>query len=319
MANGLVHNKHTMNTEHRRFVNTRRLNQIKSLIRQLPLSILMIILVLFLVSPMVAVVGASVGETAYLRFPPEGFTLKWYSTVLKRGEFVDSLSLSLWVAVTSATIAVTLGFLIALGLNSVSLQGSQTASKQHAFWAKLDILNPEVGGRVVRNFVLSPMMLPVIVLAVAYLHFFAMSGMSSSVASIFLSHLVLTLPFGVLLAEVGLGNVDPLYTRAAEGLGASRLTILRRVVLPLSKGGTIAGWAFAFVVSFGDSTIALLLQGPQRVTAPVEIFNRLYAAPFDPIVAAMAGIVTIITLFLLAVALGLAERGGGVFGTKRSN
>lgn len=267
------------------------------------------ILALFLVSPIVTVIFASFGRSKSLSFPPKSFTLHWYIDMFDRGEFTNSLALSILIGVICATVSTLLGFASAVSLNAYSQ--TYAMSRKSGFRAKVEqFVSRLQSGRMLRNVLLSPMMLPQIVIAVAFLHYFSATSFAYSPLSILLSHVVLTLPFAVMLSEVGIGAVDNLLPKAAESLGSGWFRTLIRVVVPLSKSGIVSAWGFAFIVSFGDATVALLLQGPSSVTIPVQIFNSLYAAPFDPVVAAEAGFVSVFTLVVLAVALLFAERGG---------
>ncbi|MEP9382972.1 ABC transporter permease [Nocardioides cheoyonin] len=260
----------------------------------------------FLLAPIVVVLAASLTERAYLTFPPHGVSLKWYRDAFAQQDFVDSLKFSVWTAAVVATLAALIAYLLALALGSTSILGHRRALTRLVTWLRVGTLS----ARTIRLTAIMPMMLPVIVLAVALLQFFARIGIVSSPLSIIFGQLVMCLPFAVLMAEIGLGHVDPSTCLAAESLGASKLRVLRTIVVPASSSGLAVAWAFSFVVAFGDSTVALLLQGPGQITAPIDIFNVLYFNPFAPTVAAMAGLLAVITFACLTVGIAVLERGG---------
>jgi len=270
----------------------------------------MVIVSAFLVAPIVVVLAASLTSRAYLTFPPHGLSLKWYGSAFAQGGYVSALVFSLWTAALVACLSALLGYLLALSLGSISTvwrPGARPTPLARAVsWLRVG----SASARTVRLLALVPVMLPLIVVAVALLQFFSSIGLVYSPLSIVFGQLVMCLPFGVMMTELGMARVDSSACLAAESLGASRFRVLRTVVLPASSSGIAGAWAFSFVIAFGDSTIALLLQSPGQITAPVDIFNVLYFNPFAPTVAAMAGLLAVITFVCLAIGVAFFERSG---------
>lgn len=258
----------------------------------------------FLIAPIVVVLVASLTTKEYLTFPPVGLSLHWYRYAFDNGTFMASLVFSLWVSAVVASLATVLGFFVALGINrAFTAQSSKSTG-----WSRLVLMLDNQTSAAIRLLGIAPLMLPVLVLAVALLAMAAETHLQASPLSIIFGQLVIALPFGVLMSEIGLMNVNPVACMAAESLGASRWRVLARIVAPLAAAGVAGAWAFGFVVAFGDATIALLLQSQGNVTAPVDIFNQLYFDPFSPGVAAMAGFLALITLVCLGVVLAVTGR-----------
>lgn len=237
------------------------------------------LVVLFLISPVVVTVLASLTTTDYVIFPPQGITLRWYMEVLNHPEFIESFVLSLGVAMTTAAVATVLGTLAALALVRYRFTGR-------------DLL---------QAFFLSPLMLPSVVLGVGLLQFYSRLGLAASPGALVLGHLVITVPYVIRLVSASLAGFDRNLERAAANLGATPLQVLGKVTLPIIKSGILAGLAFAFVVSFDDLTIALFVVSTDVVTLPVRIFSYLQYA-YDPLITSVS---TLLILFAIAVMVSL--------------
>lgn len=249
------------------------------------------LVILFLLSPFVVTMLASLTTTEFVVFPPRGFTLRWYREILDHPEFIQSFFLSLGVAATTAAIATTIGTLAALAL------------VRHRF----------PGRDLLQAFFLSPLMLPSVVLGVALLQFYSRIGLAASPVTLLLGHLVLTTPYVIRLVSASLAGFDRSLELAAAGLGATPLQVFTRVTLPIIRSGVLAGFAFAFVVSFDDLTIALFVVSTDVVTLPVRIFTYIQYA-YDPLITSVS---TLLILFAAAVMV-VIERVLGIGNLLRS-
>ena len=241
----------------------------------------------YLLAPIVTVVLASLTTTRYVTFPPQGLTLRWYMAILERTDFVESLLLSLLVGVLSATLACALSFLLVWAIE----RGVQR------------------GRFLLTLLALSPMALPAIVLGVGLLHFYSGIGLGASPLSLILGHTILVFPFTFSLTQVGLAGVDRRLERAAMSLGASPWQVFRHVTLPLMRWAVLAGWAFAFVMSFGDLSVALFLQTPGMMTLPVRIYAALVYSSIDPLLTAVSSGLVLLTLLVVGLVFLIYQNG----------
>jgi putative spermidine/putrescine transport system permease protein len=240
-----------------------------------------LLIALFLLAPIVAITAGSLTETSYVVFPPQGLTLKWYIAALAETDFLTAMGLSLLVAIGAASVATVFGLVVAIAL--------------HRYPNRLNVL--------IRFVVLTPIMLPSVFLGLALLIAYSEWGLASTPWGLFAGHVVLVTPFTVSLSRIGLDAVDPGLDRAARSLGATPFGVLRHVTLALISWSLIAGWGFAFMISFGSLEISLFLTTPTMVTLPVKIYSALEWSPLDPSLTAFSSglvIVSLIVLLLMA-------------------
>jgi putative spermidine/putrescine transport system permease protein len=240
-----------------------------------------LLVALFLLAPIIAITAGSLTETSYVVFPPQGITLKWYIAALDQPDFLTAMGLSVLIAIAAASVATVLGLVVALAL--------------HRYPNRLNV--------IVRFVVLTPIMLPSVFLGLALLVEYSEWGLASTAWGLFAGHVVLVTPFTVSLIRIGLDAVDPTLDRAARSLGATPFGVLRHVTLALISWSLIAGWGFAFMISFGALEISLFLTTATMVTLPVKIYSALEWSPMDPTLTAVSSglvIVSLIVLLLMA-------------------
>ena len=145
---------------------------------------------------------------------------------------------------------------------------------------------------------LSPLMIPHVVLGIAFLRFFTAIGMGGSFAGLLVAHVVVVFPFALRLTLAAATGMDRSIEMAAVSLGAGGWTLFRRVTLPLILPGVISGWALAFIQSFDDLTMTVFLAAPGTETLPVRMF--LYIQDnIDPLVTSVSASVIAITMTAL--------------------
>jgi putative spermidine/putrescine transport system permease protein len=249
------------------------------------LRIYVTVVALFLLAPILTITIAALTAGSYVSFPPKGITLRWYTGIVHQSDFVTSLKLSLLVAAIAATIGTAVGLATAIAL----------------------VRHPSRLNRLVWLVVLSPIMLPSIVLGLAFLEFYGRLGYGNSSWALVMSHVVLVTPFAASLIFIGIQTLDPVYERAARSLGAGPWTTLFRVMVPLITWSLVAGWAIAFMISFGDTAVSLFLATPTLTTLPVRIYSSLEWSPLDPSLTAIASGLVIITFVILAAASVIAR------------
>ena len=236
----------------------------------------------FLLMPIAAIVPLSFSSGSFLTYPLPGLSLRWYAEVLGGGKWLTALANSLFVGSAATVASVLLGTLAALGL----------ARRRGPLVAALKLL------------MLSPMIVPVILVAVGSYFFLAPLSLTSSYAGLILAHTVIAVPFALIPVLTALELLDPNLARAAAACGATPATAFWRVTLPAILPAMASGALFSFAASFDDVVIALLIAGPDQRTLPREMFSGLR----DSITPALTAVATIMivfstTLFLLMQAV----------------
>jgi putative spermidine/putrescine transport system permease protein len=243
------------------------------------LSVFSVLVLAWLILPTLVLVPISFSETASFNFPAKGFSLRWYEKFFTDVSWVRSLLLSLQVAVLVTIISTVAGTLAAFGI-----------------WK----MKPR-GRAVVEGYLLTPMMIPGIILAVGLYSVFLKLGLLGTVPGFVLAHTVLAMPFVVVNVLTSLEGLDSRLELAAASLGASRSVTFMRIVLPLIAPGVGAGALFAFVTSFDEVIVSLFIQSPGLQTLPVKVF-RSVTQDTDPTVAAVSVIVTVFSIVVVSVA-----------------
>jgi putative spermidine/putrescine transport system permease protein len=229
----------------------------------------------FLLAPIVVVVLASFNAGAFLTFPPQGLSLRWYVTFFNNEVFMRAIRTSLLVATVATLLSTTIG----------------TAAA---------IYQVQYAGRLkepIRLVMLTPLLLPEVLTAIALLFFvYAIGLRTTTMFGMIAGHVVITLPFVFINVAAALEGFEPAWDLAARSLGAGRLARFRRVMLPLIKPGVIGGALFAFIISFDTFTISFMLKGIGMSTLPIQLFDYL-RTNFTPEAAAVSS---------LSIALSLA-------------
>jgi putative spermidine/putrescine transport system permease protein len=159
------------------------------------------------------------------------------------------------------------------------------------------------GNALVLAFLLSPLILPRIIIAVALFYLFSKLSLIGSITGLVLGHTILAVPYVVVSVMAVLKNYDQRYDNAAWSLGANRWCALRYVTLPLLRGGLLAAFLFAFVTSFDELTLSLFVSGGMQSTLPKQMWDSAILQ-VNPLLAA----VSTLLLALIAVVLLLANR-----------
>lgn len=244
-----------------------------------------------LASPL-AVILYSFSPTAALEVPPTGFSLRWYAGLAGHPRLLDGLWTSLALAAVASGAAALVGVPAALALARGSLRGRE---------ALVAVL-------------LSPLALPGLVLGVGLLTAASLTArttglqLAGTAAPLLLAHLLITIPWVTRNVLASLESSDPLLEEQARSLGASPLATLFLVTLPGARPGIVAGVISAFVISFGNFALSLLLASGRTVTLPVAIFEAVDRFQ-DPTVAAIST-VTIAVTGIAAVAAERLSRAG---------
>ena len=241
---------------------------------------------LFLIAPVVIIVIVSFSGADYLSFPPPHLSLRWYQRFLGASSWRQAIWVSTQVALLTMVFATTLGLLAALALVRGRFRG------KGAIYAVM----------------LSPMIVPTVITAIGLYFFFVRLKATGSILAMALGHTVLALPVVVIIMAAALQGFDMRLEQAALSLGASRLTALRRITLPLILPGLLSAALFAFLTSFDELLIPLFLSGVEVQTLTVRIWNSL-TLEVDPTIAAVSSFLIGVTTVVLAASALLRGRG----------
>ncbi len=233
----------------------------------IPFRIFVTVLCLFLCAPIFIVVVASFTASDFITFPPGHVSLRWFQKVLSNSEFIAPIWNSLKLAATATVLASLLAVPAALAIVRGSFPGR----------------------RGVETFLLSPLSLPTIILAVGLLFFSAKIGLTQSAIGLVAGHVVVTVPYILRSVVAVYARANHETEEAAAVLGAPAYRVLWHVTLPIIRPGLIAGAMFAFLISFDEVAVALLMTTSDTTTLPVSILSYL-VYNYDPSVAAISTI-----------------------------
>jgi putative spermidine/putrescine transport system permease protein len=232
----------------------------------------------FLFTPILIVLAVSVTESAVFSFPPQGFSLKWYSAIRNADGLIASAWLSAQVAFISTCVSLILGTLCAI--------------------AVVRRLVP--GGDAIATFMASPLMIPGLVLGIAFLQAARSVGLRDAYLTLLIAHVVLTMPFIMRTILASLTLFDFSMVDAARMLGYSYPQALWRVLVPNILPGVMSGSLFAFIASFDNYPISIFLVDVRTKTLPIQLLNQLEMSP-DPTVAATSALLIMATVVALVV------------------
>jgi len=226
-----------------------------------------------MIAPIVVVVVLSFSSASYLTFPPPAFGMRWYREYLGSRDWLAATALSVEVAVSVVLLSTVLGTLATLGL------------------ARL----PRVARLLATGLILSPLIMPVIIVAIGVYYAFARYGLVGTPVGLVLAHTCLAVPFVVTSVGASLAGFDRRLEMAALSLGATPFGTFRQVTLPLILPGVLVGALFAFITSFDELVVALFLSGANAVTLPRRMWEDLRYA-LDPTIAAVSTLTIVVTV-----------------------
>ncbi|MEP7456355.1 ABC transporter permease [Phyllobacterium sp. SB3] len=235
--------------------------------------------VVFLVLPQAIVFLVSFNPSSRLVIPTSEWTLKWYAALAENEEFTTSFLISFLMAPFVAVCAVILGGVAAYAVvRFVSRPG------------------------LIEALFIAPILLPVTALSVAMFLFFHTLGMTNTIAAVVISHVVIAVPYAFRTLGSSIRGVNTYLEEAAMSLGASRVTAVRRITLPMIRPGIAAAALFCLIVSLDEITVTLFVGGRQIKTVPIQIFDQTEYG-LSPMVAAASSILivvsTLVILFLI--------------------
>jgi putative spermidine/putrescine transport system permease protein len=241
----------------------------------------------FIAGPLAIIVAVSFTPEEFLTFPPGGFSLRWYETFFTDTAWVRSLVNSLSIAAAAAVLASSIGGVLAFTLDRFD----------YTF------------GALIGTFGVLPILVPPVIIAVAFLVFFLQIGLTGTRVGIVIAHGIFYAPLPFILITQGLGELNRTYEEAAMNLGANPVRTIRTITYPLLRANVVSGALFAFILSLNEYIISWLLSLFLVKTIPIQIFNQLrYSYP--PTIAAAS---TVFILLTVVVMTAINRLSGGIW------
>jgi len=237
------------------------------------------LIMIWLVAPTLIVVPMSFSDSQYLEFPPENWSLRWYEHYLGSDEWMSATATSLSAAFLTMLLATPLGVLAAYGLHAARLPA----------------------GRLVFALLITPMMVPLILIAIGAFYVYVKLQILYTLAGVVLAHTLLALPLVLIVTAAGLKTYDMSQEMAARSLGASRARAFLTVTLPQIRFSVITAALLAFLTSFDEVVVAMFISGGDNSTLTRNMFNAL-RDQIDPTIASISTIMILITSGLMVLA-----------------
>lgn len=252
------------------------------------LKALVVLLGFGMLAPIVVVTIASFSGDGYLKFPPEAFSTRWYERFLGDARWRAAILNSVLIGAMTSAISTLLGFLAAYAM----VRGEFRYR------------------RALTALLLTPVIVPHVVTAVAVYFLSARAGLVGVRPWIAVAHSVVALPVVLIILQSALKTVDPALERAAMVFGCTRWGVFRRVVMPLALPGVVSAALFSFLTSFDELVISLFLAGIRAETLPVRIWNSLLLE-VEPTIAAVSTLLIVVTMLALGIDAALRKLRGG--------
>lgn len=253
--------------------------------RRIALLTLGVATVIFLVGPMLVVIPMSFTGAKILSWPPVGFSLQWYDKMLVDPQWSRGFLNSMQVATLTAIVSTILGTLAALGIVRGRFPGKGIANA----------------------LILSPLIVPVIIIAIGFFAFYSIVRLTGSLPGLVLAHTALAVPFVIINVGTVLRTMDRNLELAAASLGADPVRTFWRVTFPIILPGVFAGALFAFITSWDEVVVSIFMTNTRFRTLPVEMWEQVRQV-VDPTVAAVATVVMVVTTTLLLFVLVARRR-----------
>ncbi|AQZ34723.1 polyamine ABC transporter permease [Pseudomonas sp. LPH1] len=239
----------------------------------------------FLMLPILFIVLLSFGSSQWLVFPPPGWTLKWYGQFFSNPEWMESALTSLKVAVLTTLCAVSLGLPCAFALVRGKFPGRE------ALYALFTL----------------PMIVPLVIIAVAVYALFLKLGYTGTLLAFVISHVIVAMPFTIISIINSLKLFDQSIEDAAVICGASRLQAIFKVTFPAIRPGIVAGALFAFLVSWDEVVLSVMMASPSLQTLPVKMWTTL-RQDLTPVIAVASTLLIGLSIVIMLIAALLRRR-----------
>lgn len=242
------------------------------------------LVVVFLLTPILVIIPISFSAARYMTFPPPGLSLQWYAELMERPQWARALWVSTKVAALCVAMSLGMGIPAAFALVRGKFRMAPLA------YALL----------------LSPMLLPSVVVGLGLFFLFSALGLTGSIGAIAIGQTLVIMPIVVVVIAATLQGFDRRLEQAAQIFGATPTKTFRLVTLPIIAPAIVSAGLFALLLSFDDLLIALFLSDPSTATLSIVIWNNTIMQ-ISPVIAAVSALLLAMSLLVLA-AIALVRR-----------
>lgn len=251
--------------------------------RKIWIKLIAFLICLFLIVPVFVIIPMSFGASNYLEFPPRGFSLQWYKEFFTDSSWVSALMYSLKLAVLSTACSLVLGVMASEGLTKCEFKGKGILQQLYQL----------------------PMIIPVIVIAIALYKFETQTGLRGNTFGLVAAHTLMGLPYVVSTVYSRRVSVDANLGYASMNLGATPVYTMFHITLPMIKPALLSGGLFAFATSFDELVISMFLCGIKNSTLPKKIWDGV-RSEIDPTITSIASIL-IVTVSVVMIVSSIME------------
>jgi len=247
---------------------------------------------LFLYAPIILLPIFAFNDGTIIAFPLKGFTVEWFRQMAANTTLRGAVQNSLIIAVSASILATTLGVFAA------------RAATRFAFPGKAGII----------GMIMLPLVLPEIIVAVSLLVVLLGIGVTLSVFTVILGHVLICTPYAIAILNTAFNALDRSLEEAAYDLGETKWSTFRLITLPLVMPGIISSLLMSFTISLDEFIIAFFLAGNEP-TLPTYIFSQLRFPKQIPMIMALGTVLVAASIILLTIAeyfrrRGIAKTGG---------
>ena len=247
----------------------------------------MVVLVYFFIfAPLILIALTSFTTESYIGFPPVGFSLKWYENVFSNQTFIDAFKLSFLISTAATVIALLVGIPGAYALSRYNFKGK----------------------KLIKDLFFSPNMVPQVVCGFALFTFIIVRLRLSVRVALLVGLAISVVTYAFRIVGASIESLDYAIEEAGMSLGASRLTVFFKIVLPNISSGIVSAFLLAFINAFNTVPLTIFLSGPGVTTLPVAMMSYI-EYNYDPTVSALSVLLMIMSFAIMLVTEKLVKVG----------
>ena len=240
------------------------------------MAVLSAIAIVLLIAPSLIVVIVSFTSAYSLRFPPPGFSFRWYVALSQDWQ----LQFAAWNSVKVALVATILSVVLGVGA-ALAIARSRS-----------------LAGKIADQLFMSPLVLPALAFGLASLMFFSVLGVPVSLTTLIIGHTVVIVPYVIRNTVAALTQLNTALLESSASLGASRFYTFRKITLPLIRPGILSGGFICFMSSFDNVPVSLFLRDAATDMLPIRMWQNL-EGNLDVTIAAVSGVLIAFTIALM--------------------
>lgn len=217
------------------------------------LTIIVILILFFILVPVFVLMPLSFTSVNYFKFPPPGYSIKWYQDFFQNKEWIECFIRSLGVAFLTAVLALILGTMASMAVTRINFKYK----------------------KIFMSLMVAPMVIPVVIIGIALYNSYAPLKLNNTILGLVLSHTLLAIPIVFITLTAGLKGVDSNIELAAAGLGSKPLGVFFKIIVPQIKPSILSAALFAFITSLDEVTVTIFLSGTKTKTLPIAMWESM--------------------------------------------